>query len=153
MILALVAIWAFIGYRVFFKNSSLLDSANSPILSLNTNFNIKAKDTFELQKLERDPFLDTRIKKKKQNKPVSFTNNYKVNTIAKPFPAIVYYGFVKGQKSNEALVLLKVNNKMKRLRIKEEFEGLKVLRMVSDTVWVRFEKSEKFFVKTTKRGG
>lgn len=110
------------------------------------------KDTFQLQPLTRDPFLNT-IVKSQQAKPVASNANHFKKKLApaitpvivnKNWPAIVYYGNMTSEVTNQSLFILKIDKKMYNLKLNEEVQGLKVKNVYKDSILVLFNKDKKY---------
>lgn len=114
---------------------------------------IRQKDTFQLAALSRDPFLN----KVFNNAPVKRPTFRKIMPsqpkkevkpkIQIPFPQINYYGYIKSTDKKDELVLLKVNEKLMKLRMNQTMEGLKVTKIYKDSIQVSFNKVIRYLKK------
>lgn len=154
LIIIVLALWGTVLYKYvnrFFSNDNEIvynqPEFSIPIAKIN-------KDTFELQTLVRDPFLGITTIKKESNpiikktkiKPVFEKNTDLVPT--KPFPIVQYFGYIKSQDKTQKLILLKVNNRIERVRLNDNIDGLIVKQIYKDSVTVSFNKIEKSISKT-----
>lgn len=153
LIVIVLALWGTVLYkyvnRFFFDEEIVYQQSefSIPITKIE-------KDTFELQPLNRDPFLGKVVLKKevkqinKKNiiKPV--IKKVKEPIIIKPFPIVQYFGYIKSQENNQKLILLKINNRLKRVRLNDNVDGLIVKQIYKDSVVVSFNKIQKSILKT-----
>ncbi len=109
------------------------------------------KDTFNLEDINRDPFLN------KQNeastitvsKPIkNYSKSPKPIPIIKPkeivnWPSIFYYGYIKSKFKTEELILVKINNKLYKLRKNDDVDGLSVKKFYNDSIEVNYNKEKK----------
>jgi hypothetical protein len=153
LIVVVVGLWGTVLYKYvnrFFVTEDL------PYTSQNLSMPIIAKikkDSFTIQPLERDPFLG-KLLVKKQN---DFRPNVVIKQpivkkapeikITKPFPRVQYYGYIKSQDKSEKLILLKVNNKLERLRLKANIDGLIIEKIYKDSIEVLFNKEKRVFIR------
>jgi len=156
LILILIVTWVFVGKKVFYmvgnkgtekiNYSSSVSTAENPVFS---------KDTFNLIHIQRDPFLGSISKGKKkvslnQNKVHKIINtditNKNLNSVI-TWPKLKYFGYMKGGGSQQKLVLIKINNKLHRLRAKEEIEEIYVSSVYADSVILKKGKEYKTIFK------
>mgnify|MGYP006173368547 FL=1 len=153
LIVTVVALWGTVLYKYvnrFFnpiQNDFAVREFSSPI---STKI---AKDTFDLQPLHRDPFLDRSMIKRNEEKPIRVNTQPKViktktPEIQKPFPLVHYYGYIKSQDKKEQLILLKVNNKLERVRLKSNIDGLIINQIYKDSIQVSYNKELKMIKKS-----
>lgn len=144
LITFLVIIWGFVGYR-FFSNSSKEINSSISIESKIANTNPLKKKSFILSEISRDPFLGTYSHPKK--KIVNPRKNYNTGkkTTSKPWPKIEYFGFVKGETNKHPLALLKVNNKLQRIREGANYEALHVKKIFKDSIEILNGKEKRIF--------
>ncbi len=152
LIIVVLALWGTVGYRAI--NRQL--SGNEIILKkqnqlTNTTINQIIKDTFVLEKIGRDPFLNKQF----NEKPVfvaSVSYHAPVKKIVKPvtvpkvkhdvpWPQLQYFGYLK---SNDVeLVLLKIDSKLHKLKLNDEVNGLIVKKKYKDSIEVFFNSQSK----------
>ncbi|MEP2936725.1 MAG: hypothetical protein ABJM06_10020 [Gilvibacter sp.] len=148
LIVALTLIWSFVGYSFFWPKSIAETPLQNTEMALETTVKTKAKDQFVLQPLDRDPFLNARTKPRKKiesipkDRPKSSPKNTK--TI---WPNIAYFGFVKSNNQSAPLVLLKIDNRLKRLRQGERFEEILIKKVYRDSIQIQFGNESKVYAK------
>lgn len=148
LIVALTLIWSFVGYSFFWPKKAGETLPATQTLATETRPIKNKKIDFKLEPLARDPFLNTRIRSaKKKNeipkdRPKSNTKNTK--TI---WPNIAYFGFVKRNNQSAPLVLLKIDNQLKRLRQGEEYNELLIKKIYRDSILIQLGKETKSYVK------
>lgn len=155
LICIVMLLWGTVIYR-YFNNLSISDEYNTNQEQYNSNitFNTIEKDTFKLLKLDRDPFLnkmysnyESVLKQPliKRNNPKSV--NKKEQTRFAAFPNIKYFGYIKSKNKNEELVLLKINNRLERVKLKSKVEGLIIEKIYGDSIEVLFNNEKRVFIK------
>lgn len=155
LVIAVLGLWGSLIYKAinqyFFLEEDAFDYAT---YNPKNDFIISEKDTFALEPINRDPFLDKAFapnSEAKVSRPAK--NNILKHSIAKPiekkpFPQINYYGYIKSKEKKEELILLKINGKMKRLRIDEVTEGIKVKKVFHDSILVVANGETRSFKKS-----
>ncbi|GEP50165.1 hypothetical protein FNO01nite_08370 [Flavobacterium noncentrifugens] len=96
--------------------------------SIEATLKIRQKDTFALMPLRRDPFLNSTVNSGK----APIRHAVAIKTIKKaevpknvlPFPQVNYYGYIKSNQQQKELVMLKVDDKLVRLRTGESESGI-----------------------------
>ena len=148
LIVALTLIWSFVGYSFFWPKNTTETPLQNTDLALETTVKTKVKDPFILQPLARDPFLNARTTPRKKIKsiPKDRQKSSSKNTIS-IWPNIAYFGFVKSNNQSAPLVLLKIDNQLKKLRQGERFEEILVKKVYRDSVQIQFGKEIKSFAK------
>ncbi|MCO6173445.1 hypothetical protein NHF50_00145 [Flavobacterium sp. NRK F10] len=154
LIAVVVALWGTVLYKYvnrFFANNDIAytpEEFSAPVIT-----QIK-KDTFNLQPLIRDPFLG-KILTKKEDHPSprnivqsSIPKRSVEPKVTKPFPIVKYFGYIKSQDKSEELILLKINNRLERVRLNSDIEGLLVKEIYKDSVIVSYGKE----IRSFKRG-
>lgn len=157
LIIAVASLWGIVAYRAvstYFlndKNESVSFDGYSK-----KQFKLIEKDTFDLLAVKRDPFLNKNISEKKEIKmEVSTALPVKKKLgIAKrenfeiPFPQVYYYGYIKSEQKKEEMVILKINDQMKRLRKNETFLDLKIVKVYKDSIQLSNGYKIKTFLKS-----
>lgn len=154
LIVIVLGLWGTLAYKTvvqFFFPEALVVNENIS----NNEFNLDEvnKDTFQLKKIARDPFLNT------QNKSFDsiFKNDYskipikkiKPSTIVvRPkeitnWPSIFYYGYIKSKSKDEELVLVKIDGKLHKLRKNDIFGEIKLKNIYNDSIELDFNKQKK----------
>jgi hypothetical protein len=115
LIVILLTVWSFVGYR-FVSSFGLSKQADlSNTTAINPIPKVQSKRAaFRLGVINRDPFLNTFNRVETKSESPGRT----VKSISEPkesrWPNIEYFGFVQNESSKNPLVLLKINNKIKR---------------------------------------
>lgn len=154
LILVVLGLWGSVFYRTlnqyfFSKEIAISTTQTSGKLQLN-QIN---KDTFALQTLSRDPFLNKQTQivvsppvKQTSNSTASSIKKADNATYTKPkqiiaWPSISYHGYIKDSRGE--MVIIKINQKMFRLRKDALVEGLIIKKISSDSLEVDFNKEKK----------
>jgi len=152
LILVVLGLWGTVGYkalnRQFTGNEMILEKQNK---AGNTKINQINKDTFELQKINRDPFLNKQFQTAAAV-PETVVSYYKpAIKAAAPavpkidsnisWPALSFYGYLKTK--DQELVLLKVDSKLCRLKLNDPINGLVVKKKYKDSIQVLFNAETK----------
>jgi hypothetical protein len=148
LIIVVLALWGTVGYRAL--NRQL--SGNEIILEKqdqlnNTTINQINKDTFELEKINRDPFLNKQFQTTVVSKTV--ISHYKpVKKIVVPiipkgdpnlqWPSLSYHGYIASKERNEDMVLLTIDSKLRKLKLNNPVNGLIVKKRYKDSIEVYF---------------
>ncbi|KAF2342588.1 hypothetical protein [Flavobacterium tistrianum] len=153
LIIVVLGLWGTVGFRTinrYFGNSDVNlspEAHNSDISLKKVN-----KDTFELKKIGRDPFLNKQFVEKPAF-VASVSYHAPVRKAIKPSPAIPkpkfdmpwpqlqYFGYLK---SNDIeLVLLKIDSKLHKLKLNDEVNGLTIKKKFKDSIEVVFNSQSK----------
>ncbi len=153
LIIAVVGLWGTVLYKYvnrFFNTDELAYTSQDFSMPIIAKIE---KDTFAIKPLERDPFLGKLLIKKQNNfipknvvikTPIVKTPEIKID---KPFPRVQYFGYIKSQDKSEKLILLKVNNKLERVRLNSNIDGLIIKQIYKDSVVVSYGKEIRGFNK------
>ncbi|KLT68387.1 hypothetical protein AB674_18330 [Flavobacterium sp. ABG] len=159
LIIAVLALWGTVGYRTINRqfSSNEVSLENESQLK-NITLNQINKDTFELEKINRDPFLNKQF----QTTPTVVTrkviSNYipvkkttaavvpKIDNSLK-WPVLSYHGYIVSKERNEDLVLLKINSKLCRLRLNVPSNGVLVKKNYKDSIEVYFNSQSRIIKK------
>ena len=147
LIVFVVVLWGTIVYR--YVNNYFY--SQSPIIEEDYNqyslIKINKRDTFNLANLNRDPFLGKTTKKSyvisKNNTTLKVGNKILKSSPSKTpstIPTIHYFGVIKSSSKKEELIIVKINNVVKKIRLNSEFEGVKVNKVFKDSILVSFNK-------------
>jgi len=153
LLLFVAGLWGTVVYRYasqyLYKQEAVFVEKDR-VFSLNKN--MQKKDTFEMDPIKRDPFLNKsyatdnkktvspiRIAKKVPTREPIVKNTY--------FPTVEYYGYIKSNNDGKKeLVMIKNNGVLMKLKMGEERDGLKILKVFKDSVQLSYGKKV-FFVK------
>lgn len=149
LIIIVLALWGTVGYRAlnhqFIDNELIFEKQNQ---NDNTTINQINKDTFELEKISRDPFLNkqfqiavaptkTIISYHKTVKKVVISNIPKRDPNLN-WPTLSYHGYIGSKERNEDLVLLTIDSKLRKLKLNDPVNGLIVKKRYKDSIEVYF---------------
>jgi hypothetical protein len=152
LLLLVVGLWGTVGYKTINQYFFSKEFTFKDIKTTNTyNITKIEKDTFHLENIPRDPFLNkssqilnqnpvvkkTYLPPKVLNKPV-FVPKLIVN-----WPLVAYYGYIKSKDKTEELILVKIDNKLQKLRKNSEVNGLIIKKVFNDSIEVFFNNEKK----------
>ena len=157
LIVVVLGLWGTVGYRVL-NQYFLSEKGVVKTMELNKELNstLINKDTFRLENGMRDPFLN---KQSQNSVPVAIISNAKTSNIKHitapiiksnqyiNWPAISYHGYIQSKANNEELILVKINEKMHKLKINEEVEGVTLKKVYKDSIEFIFNKEKKIIQK------
>jgi hypothetical protein len=151
LILVVFTLWGTVAYktiRQYFSAKKLIVESGS--VTNEMNLSQINKDTFLLEKIARDPFLNTQIptvalnintqdnivvKKTVKNKPIPKPKEMIM------WPEIAYYGYIKD--GNGQLALIKINAKLYRLRKQQQVESLIIKTIYNDSIELELNKEKR----------
>lgn len=153
LIIVVLGLWGSVFYKTlnqyFFSKETVPDNVQS---SAKIQLNQINKDTFALQTVSRDPFLNKQTQIPASTSVAPVLNNTRVvkkvnNTVyPKPkqiiaWPSISYHGYIKDSRGE--LVIIKINQKIFRLRKDALVEGIVIKKISSDSLEIDFNKEKK----------
>lgn len=155
MTIILIGIWGSLIYKVVSNSKSVTE--NDPSISVETKSpnRITEKDlvdSFNIIVGTRDPFLDRAIIsrpkfEKSSEHPLRKRGSIQNKISNKNWPSVIYVGYVK-RDGQSPTALIRVNEKLYRKKIKDTFDGLKLLKTNSDSIFVELiGGGKKYFVK------
>lgn len=161
LIIVVLGLWGAVVYKAvsqYFFSEKL--AAKTTNYSADLDLRQINKDTFRLEKVIRDPFLNKQSQnqiivvseiKRKYSKPV-YEKPKTVIPVIKPkqyvnWPSISYYGYVRSKEKNEEFFLVKINQKVHKFRINEEVEGVTLKKVYKDSIEFDFNKEKKIIKK------
>lgn len=154
LIILVLGLWGTVGYRTLNRqlihDDTILQKQHQQNNAVINQIN---KDTFELKKINRDPFLNKEFQIADIS-PRQSVYNYssvkkKITTIAPKvdsnlsWPVLKYYGYIVSKERNEEVVLLKIDSKLCQLKLKIPFNGLTVTKKYKDSIEVLFNGEKK----------
>ncbi|MEO8533266.1 MAG: hypothetical protein ABI441_05930, partial [Flavobacterium sp.] len=155
LIVVVLGLWGSVFYKTitqYFTSKEL--AVNTSASSGKVKFNQINKDTFALENVSRDPFLNKQVQEVVSRPQRQYVpNNYSGSAVkkAKPattavrqltiWPAISYHGYIKDSRGE--MVILKIDSKMFRLRKNDLVEGIMIRKISSDSLEVDFNKEKK----------
>lgn len=158
LIVAVGGLWGTVGYR-FINNYFFNNPVNNIIAgnTVHTSKLVTQRDTFLLENINRDPFLNKIVAIRSNEGVSAITRNTgrikKYTPVIKPvappkyWPEVQYYGYIKSAKNNE-VVLLKINGQLFKLHKGESKNELTVQNVYKDSVALLFYKEKKIFKHT-----
>lgn len=156
LIFFMLVIWTIVFNKLFNFFGNNIDDDNisvNPITIVDPRANF-SKDTFNLEKIKRDPFLGRyNVFKEKRRNTSNNKNGPKTKKTTKtnaktPWPKFSYHGFVKGAKSSSELVLIRMNNKFYKTREGDMLEGFLIKKIYRDSIIVKRKKESKAIPKS-----
>lgn len=151
LIALVLGLWGTVAYKHIYKYFASTEIINLESERSNQiNFNEIKKDTFLLESISRDPFLN----KKNYIEPV-FTESQtkiekpiaiKIPEVYKPeiiCPNIEYFGFIKSNNKNDELILVKISNRLYKSRKNDLIEDVLLEKVARDSIVVFFNKKRK----------
>lgn len=156
LLVAVLSLWGTVLYKYvnqyFSKNELSVTRQQS---TAKGSYKVIAKDTFQLQAIARDPFLNIATAERKV-----VTGGSRVRrsiapatpkvVVTRSFPTVQYYGYIKSVNNSKELMLMSVDGKFMKLKLNEDVAGFKVLKFTGDSVNVYFQKATKW-VRVSKR--
>jgi hypothetical protein len=149
LIIVVLSLWGTVGYRAlnrqFTDNEVILEKQSTPD---NATINQVNKDTFKLEKINRDPFLNKQFQTAVAL-PKTVISHYKavkktvIPIIPKGdpnlrWPSLSYHGYIASKERNEDLVLLTIDSKLRKLKLNDPVNGLMVKKRYKDSIEVYF---------------
>lgn len=150
LIIAVVAIWGLIGYKLVVGDvdESIITAPRSMDKNVVGELEV---ESYQLLNNYRDPFQAQRINYGSRSNGVEKNSNQKVTVQKKSeplaWPPITFGGLIKRKNSKEKVALLKVNSSDHLMRINEEIEGIKVLKIEKDSIQVIYKGEKKVIYK------
>jgi hypothetical protein len=152
LLIVVLGVWGAILYKIangyFLKSENILATNSSTHLS---RIKIIQKDTFELIKPKRDPFLDKENLEKDEivvSKPkkTSYASVSPKTSFVVNIPTIRYFGYITTE-NLQSTALLSINNKKIKLALNQEYKGIKLILIQRDSIKVIFNKQTKVIKK------
>ena len=143
LIIVVVGLWGTLIYKYFRPHLAGQVVSQSIEYQNNNEVRIATKDTFELRRLDFDPFFNKVV-----NKSVVFTSNAAVSyppkkpvvkNLNKVFPTVSYFGYIKSTKRAKEMILIKINQQLKRVRLNQIIDGLIIKSIYRDSIEVVFQ--------------
>ncbi|WAC02701.1 hypothetical protein N7U66_03245 [Lacinutrix neustonica] len=153
------AIWIVVIYKLFnfFKADNQTTYLSKDVIYAESSLQTLSKDTFQLNRIDRDPFLDKvrerkvnvtvgKPKQKPDKKNVKKALNNKISIVVK-WPKLRYYGTIKGINSSSELILIKIDNKLFKLREGDKLEDIALKKVYRDSIIVEMNNELKSILK------
>lgn len=146
LIAFMLVIWAIVFNKIFnfIGNDPVASDLSANRKIINTSAFNFSKDTFKLKKIARDPFLEHTpvIKKNKVSPKKTTKKSDKKKSIKKPvihteWPKLNYYGYIRGHKSKSKLILIKIDDKLHKLREGDKIDELIIKKVFHDSITIK----------------
>lgn len=147
-----IIIW---GYAIF----ALIDITSSKQLNNNSLANFELPENIDLTQESytlildyKDPFIRN-LPTKPANDPIQSPEDKKEEVETEkpekivPWPNLIYSGTIKNKNSNNEVAILNIDRNDVLLRKGDTFKDLQLIEVTSDSILVRFNKEEKYFLK------
>lgn len=139
LLLLMVLVWSFTGYRIWNVNSEYNESA-----PLGTSQNFAPKKTIEKKKfsllpIAKDPFLGT-VRKKKVT---TSTKASKKTSVA--WPQISYQGMIEDGKGTTKVFIIAINGQQHIFSPLDAINDVQLIRGTSEKVTLRYQGEQKEF--------
>lgn len=156
LIFLVLFLWGTVAYKSlhqFFFSDNNVESPNT--FNNKITFSQINKDTFNLEILNRDPFLNKELEQVKvitvnstikKSIAINKPKNIKVIELLK-WPTLSYYGYLKSKEKTEELILVKIDNQLYKLRKNNTINGLVINKVYNDSIEVTFNKIKKIIYK------
>lgn len=155
LIILVLGLWGAIGYKTinqyFFSKTQFISEAK---LNIPSHFTKIKKDTFNLETIQRDPFLnkssirlvDNSIAERIYVKPQLINKPIIQPKLIVSWPSVFYYGYIKSRGKTEELILVKIENNLHKLRKNSEVDGLIIKKVFNDSIEVLFNKEKRMII-------
>lgn len=144
-----ILIWGFVFYKIFIAvkgDDNALPADTHAIKQADGN---QLSDTFSIAANYRDPF---------NVKQPAITNNQPAKAAApapkkpeppaaKPWPQVGYTGMIRSHKTNVPIAMLQLNGQSYTVKAGETFEEIQVIKILRDSVELKFGKEKRFIKK------
>ncbi len=137
-----VFIWGAIIYQItdaFSDNDTVIPKASTVTFS---KIESKNRDLFTISTIERDPFLGTMYKPKKELVKKSIAKPKRQALI---WPTVRYKGLVTGEQNANAIYLIEINGVDQLMKRNEVVSEIKLLKGTSSWIQLRYKGKTKRF--------
>jgi Tfp pilus assembly protein PilP len=145
---AVILIWGFIFYKIFFavKGDDEISPAKEFAIHQQGSNSL---DTFSIAADYRDPFVVKHVSvTSSQPKTAAQPAVKKPEPLAaKPWPQVGYTGMIRSHKTNVPIAMLQLNGQTYTVKAGEAFEEIQVIRILRDSVELKFGKEKRFIKK------
>lgn len=160
LIILVLALWGTVGYRALNRQFSGNETIPEQQKQGNISINQINKDTFKLEKINRDPFLNKQFQADVAA-PVRIASSYipAKKTVSPPvtkanpdlhWPMLAYFGYINNKERSQELVLLKIDSKLFKLKLNDPVNGLIVKKRYKDSIEVFFNSQSRMIrIKNT----
>lgn len=141
LLLVVLVLWSFIGYRFFASIIPSKESKNN--ITKIKRFQPKkrfVKETYNIQADYRDPFLGYIEKSKKKTNSVPKQKKEKI-----VFPKIEYKGIFSSSLKKNTVYLIVIDGKQEMFKIKEVHQEVKLLKGNKEKITVKYQSEKQTF--------
>ncbi len=149
VLLPLVAIiWGVIFYRIFSAVKPAEGGQKEVFFQAGFTSGPLSADTFNISADYRDPFLGKMTTTAENEKP-------KIPAVKKPqpkpepvaWPAVVYKGMIRNQKSNKQLCLVSIAGQDNMMKVGDVYAEVELRKLFKDSIEVTYKNETKYFKK------
>lgn len=140
LLVAVLAIWGIIGYRVLGAVSPnvTIEEPQKSVVAFVPKADM-VSDTFSIHPKERDPFLGhLYIKKKLKLRVVKTSVNKEL-----VWPSILYHGMISKQSGKEALYIVSINGQQQILKTGQSIDGVTLKKANKTEIQISFKGKRK----------
>ncbi len=145
LLLVVLTLWGTVAWRSLKNFLHQPEEVKNTTLYQSINLNKIKKDTFVLKRLNRDPFLHKSISStttnfknsKKSLKKIKLFSLHEPTSKKKELskmPIIKYIGYIKSTNKKDEMVILKINEVIKRIDIGKKNNDIIVKRIFKDSI-------------------
>lgn len=147
LIPSVILLWGFIILKLFFF-SRVTKSESLPLSTMTLNRESgRRKDTVSISANYRDPFKSSSFKSVVQIESENQIKPVKIITMKPVWPNISYEGLIKSGKNGKQFALITIIDKKVVVEKNNEFSGIRVTEIFTDSIRVSFEKETKIILK------
>lgn len=156
LLLVVLTLWGTVAWRSLKNFINKSTEVENKMLYQSININKIEKDTFKLEKLNRDPFLQKsiitvsrKVENSSYSKPKTNSRKGNLSGFYKPItkketpsnmPDIKYVGYIKSTQQKEEMVLLIINDNLKRCVVGKKYDDILVKKIYKDSVQIIYLK-------------
>jgi hypothetical protein len=142
-------LWGYIVWRIYGSYTGEETQIVVKDSKYETKTEILSSDTFSIVADYRDPFLgkektEIRGQKTEIRKPVPKAPK---PVVTANWPAIVYGGMIRNQKSNQQLALLTMGGESNMLKTGDSYQEITVVKIYKDSIELKLGREKRVFRK------
>lgn len=143
---SLIIIWSIAGYRFLGTKELKNQESEIPVFIQDETSMVEKKHPFHFTLAKRDPFLDVFFSTK-SSKPLASKKPSNIKKHNTSWPDINFYGFVKNENNENALVLIKLGGEMRRVREGDTHENFIIHTIYKDSIIVKKGNEYRTFLR------